>query len=65
MFGYARRVARELRLEQLDRRGFEEGLSRTGPEPIGGYGHDAEEREIWRNARERGERARRDLREGR
>lgn len=53
----ADQIRRQLRMEELKREGFEQGLSPDGPEPIGGMGYDAEEREVYRYARERGERA--------
>lgn len=58
------KILRALRLEQLERAGFEYGLAPDSPEPIGGMGHDAEEREVYRHARERGERAARKLEGG-
>lgn len=53
----ADQIRRSLRLEELKREGFEQGLAPDRPEPIGGMGWDAEEREVYRESKERGERA--------
>jgi hypothetical protein len=56
MFG-GKELRKDLRLAQLRQEGFEQGLARTMAEPIGGMGYDAEEREVYRHAKERGEEA--------